>query len=70
MKVKIHDEKCIGCGSCVSLTDQKIFDFDQDGKACVVCENIVDSERKKVEDACSYCPTSAIEILDDDQVNN
>ena len=27
MCVKLDREKCIGCGSCVSLTDQKIFDL-------------------------------------------
>ena len=68
MKVKIHDEKCIGCGSCFSLTDQKIFDFDEEGKACVVCENIPETEKDTIENACSYCPTSAIEIIDTNQV--
>ena len=33
MKVIVKDEKCIGCGSCVSLTDEKIFDFNEEGKA-------------------------------------
>ena len=34
MKVIVKDEKCIGCGSCVSLTDGEIFDFDEEtGKA-------------------------------------
>ena len=27
MKVRVINEKCIGCGSCISVTDEKIFDF-------------------------------------------
>ena len=30
MKVLVKEEKCIGCGSCVSLTDGNIFDFDEE----------------------------------------
>ena len=47
MCVKLDSEKCIGCGSCVSLTDQKIFDFD-------------DEDMDAVKSAIDYCPTSAI----------
>lgn len=60
MCVKLDSEKCIGCGSCVSLTDQKIFDFDDEGKAHVVSENIADEDMDAVKSAIDYCPTSAI----------
>lgn len=60
MCVKLDSEKCIGCGSCVSLTDQKIFDFDDEGKAYVVSENIADEDMDTVKSAIDYCPTSAI----------
>jgi ferredoxin len=36
MKLKVNKEKCIGCGQCVSMTDQKVFDFDDDNLAKVV----------------------------------
>ena len=60
MCVKLDREKCIGCGSCVSLTDQKIFDFDDEGKAYVVSEKIDDEDLDTVKNAIDYCPTSAI----------
>ena len=40
MNVIVKKDKCIGCGSCVALTDSQVFDFDDDGQAQVVCENI------------------------------
>ena len=60
MCVKLDREKCIGCGSCVSLTDQKIFDFDDEGKAYVVSEKNDDEDMDTVKNAIDYCPTSAI----------
>lgn len=60
MCVKLDREKCIGCGSCVSLTDQKIFDFDDEGKAYVVSEKIADEDMDTVRNVIDYCPTSAI----------
>lgn len=60
MCVKIDSEKCLGCGSCVSLTDQKIFDFNDEGKAYVVTENIPEEEMDNVKNAIEYCPTAAI----------
>ena len=60
MCVKLDSEKCIGCGSCVSLTNQKIFDFDDEGKAYVVSEKIAEEDMDTVKNAIDYCPTSAI----------
>lgn len=61
MKVFIKDEKCIGCGSCVSLTDGNIFDFDDEtGKAIAKVENIDSNDEEMVKQAIEYCPTNAI----------
>lgn len=61
MKVHVEDEKCIGCGSCVSLTDQKIFDFNEEtGKAYAKIENIDKADEEITKTAIEYCPTSAI----------
>ena len=65
MKVKINEEKCIGCGSCVSLTDGNIFDFNDDGLAYAKEENIGDKDKDIVNDAINYCPTAAIEEVKD-----
>lgn len=60
MKVLVKDEKCIGCGSCVSVTDSKIFDFNDEGKAFAKVEEINDEDKEMVKTAIEYCPTSAI----------
>ena len=61
MKVRVLEDKCIGCGSCVSLTDERIFDFNDDGLAYAKVSDISDEDKEVVEDAINYCPTSAIE---------
>ena len=60
MKVKVLEDKCIGCGSCVSLTDEKIFDFNDDGLAYAKVSEIEEEDKDVVENAINYCPTSAI----------
>lgn len=62
MKVIVKDEKCISCGSCVSLTDGNIFDFDEEtGKAYAKNDEITEETKEIVETAIQYCPTDAIE---------
>lgn len=65
MKVKIDENKCIGCGSCVSLTDSKIFDFNDDGLAQAVVDKVEKEDEEVVLDAINYCPTAAIEKTED-----
>ena len=60
MKVNVDESKCIGCGSCVSITDSKIFDFNDDGKACVKVKEIAKEDKDNVLNAMEYCPTGAI----------
>lgn len=61
MKVFVKEEKCIGCGSCVSLTDSKIFDFNDNGMAYTKIEEIKNEDEEIVKTAIEYCPTGAIE---------
>ena len=61
MKVIVKDEKCIGCGSCVSLTNAEIFDFDEEtGKAFAKNSEIKKDDEETVKTAMQYCPTEAI----------
>lgn len=60
MKVKVLEDKCIGCGSCVSLTDERIFDFNDDGLAYAKEENVSEDDQDIVSKAIKYCPTNAI----------
>ena len=64
MKVKVN-EKCIGCGSCISLTDSKIFDYNDNGLAECIVDEITKEDEEVVENAITYCPTGAIEKVDE-----
>ena len=60
MKVKINEEKCIGCGQCESICSD-VFKIGDDGLAQVV--GIATPELlEDIEMAKSGCPTDAIEI--------
>ena len=63
MKVNVKEEKCIGCGSCISLTDGNIFDFNDDGLAYVKNQPSNDKECEAIKNAINYCPTEAIEEI-------
>lgn len=66
MKAKIN-EKCIGCGTCVSLTDQKVFDFNEEGKAECIVDVVPSDMEEVVRQSQSFCPApdgGAIEITD------
>ena len=60
MNLRIDEDKCIGCGSCVSLTDSKVFDFNDEGRAYVKTNEVPEDEKENVENAIEYCPTAAI----------
>lgn len=64
MKVKVN-ENCIGCGSCISLTDSKIFDYNDNGLAECIVDEIKKEDEEVVENAITYCPTGAIEKVDE-----
>ena len=64
MKVKVN-ENCIGCGSCISLTDSKIFDYNDNGLAECIVDEIKKEDEEIVENAITYCPTGAIEKVDE-----
>jgi len=61
MKVNVIKDKCIGCGNCVSLTESQIFDFDDEGLAEAIVEEIPTDLEETAKDAINQCPTEAIE---------
>lgn len=61
MKLKVNKEKCIGCGQCVSITDQKVFDFDDDNLAKVIESPVTPENEEAANEAMENCPTGAIE---------
>ena len=60
MKVKVIKEKCIGCGNCVAITDQEIFDFNDEGLAEVKVDTVPEELEEKAKEAIEGCPTEAI----------
>ncbi|MEM2932961.1 MAG: ferredoxin [Candidatus Pacearchaeota archaeon] len=59
-KVKVDREKCIGCGSCVSVCPENFY-F-KEGKATVKKEVITEKEYDKNLEASELCPVNAISI--------
>ena len=56
-KVTVNKDKCIGCGACIA-TCPEVFEFDDDGLAKAVKDEINDD----VKMAAEGCPTEAIKI--------
>lgn len=61
MKAKVN-ENCIGCGSCVAITESKVFDFNDEGLANCIQDEIKDEDKDIAKEAAESCPTGAIEI--------
>lgn len=59
MKLKVEQETCIGCGMCTG-TCPACFQFNDDGKAEVVCEEIPEDLVDEAEEAKNSCPVQAI----------
>lgn len=61
MKIKVDQNKCIGCGACVAIAPNN-FDFNDDGLSTVISDELT-NEVKEAEEAC---PVFAIDINDDE----
>ncbi len=67
MKVKVNQDKCIGCGNCVALSESNVFDFNDDGLAHCILDEIPEDLQEVAKDAIDQCPTSAIEEVKDEE---
>lgn len=69
MKITQDHQKCIGCGTCVSLCPE-VFQMGEDGKAHIKeAENKTENSEEKtlenspcVKEAADSCPVQAIEV--------
>lgn len=77
MKARVKKDTCIGCGACTVIADN-IFQIGDDGLAEVI--NPIDNNEEKVAiikeeeienvcDASESCPTSAIELIENEEEN-
>ncbi len=62
MRCNVDTEKCIGCGNCVALTESKVFDFNDDGLAHSIVDEVPSDMEEIVNEAKEQCPTDAINI--------
>ena len=60
MRAKVDQNKCIGCGNCVALTESQVFDFNDDGLAECILEDIPSDLEDITKEAIEECPTEAI----------
>ena len=58
MKVKVDQEKCIGCGTCVSMCPQ-CFEMRDDHKSHPKKDECTECNLK---DVAASCPTDAIKV--------
>lgn len=62
MKIGADRDRCIGAGMCV-MTDEAVFDQDDDGVVVVLAEDVPESEQKRVRDAVELCPSGALSLV-------
>jgi ferredoxin len=65
MKVNVIKDKCIGCGNCVALTESLVFDYNDEGLADTIVNEIPSDMEETVKDAINQCPTEAIEEINE-----
>jgi len=63
-KLKVDKNKCIGCGTCVSLYPD-FFEMGADGKAQII-DGIKDIDDNKTKEIVASCPAAAIKKTSDD----
>lgn len=61
MQPKIDKEKCIGCGTCISIAEE-VFKMGDDGKAAINEGCDCTANEEKIKQAVETCPTKAISM--------
>jgi len=61
MKVKVIDDRCIGCGQCEAVCSD-VFKIGDEGYAEVVTDDYKEELIDDIKMAASGCPTDAIEV--------
>ncbi|HUO41049.1 MAG TPA: (4Fe-4S)-binding protein [Mycobacterium sp.] len=61
MKVLADRTVCISAGICV-MTDDAVFDQDDDGIVLLRCHRVPDDHQQKVREAVNLCPSKALSL--------
>lgn len=61
MKVAVNKDKCIGCGTCISIAPE-VFEMAEDGKSKVKEGADFEKNKEAIHQAKDSCPTQAIEV--------
>ena len=59
-KLSVDKDKCIGCGSCVSIAEE-YFKLGEDGKSTVI-KKYDEKDKDIVSEAIGACPVEAISL--------
>lgn len=59
MKLYVDPDLCIACGACISLCP-RVYDWNDDGVAHVIVDEISEDLQEDAVDAMDSCPTEAI----------
>lgn len=59
MKVKVDQEKCIGCGLCINICPG-VFEFDANNKSQVKKDANLEKNKDCIKEAIQSCPVTAI----------
>lgn len=59
MQVRVDPDLCIACGLCVSMCPD-VFDWDDDGKAETIVDEVPSDSEDCAEESVEVCPTDAI----------
>jgi len=59
LKVKVDPDECIECGACIDICPE-VFDWDEDGKAVSIVDEVPSDSEDDAVEAVEGCPTEAI----------
>ena len=59
MRVEVDQELCISCGLCIE-TCPEVFDWNEEGKATSIVEEVPSEFEEPAHEAVDNCPTDAI----------
>lgn len=63
MRVRVDEEKCIGCGLCYDICPN-VFKMNDEDIAQVIVDDVPAREDVSAQEAADLCPAEAIEVVD------